>query len=242
MAASTAGYAGFVTRELVFDQVGFGAAAVPYLRGWELQRRVHGRRAADEIPDTCLLLEHQPVYTAGKRTGPQDRPVGDPGAPVIDVDRGGKITWHGPGQLVGYPIIKLAEPIDVIAYVRALEQALIDICTAFGVHPERVAGRSGAWMRGTGAAPDRKIAAIGARVSRGVTMHGVALNCDCDLTWYDRIIPCGITDAGTTSLSAEAGRRITVADVLPVAQRAFAAALEGCRASAAPAGAAALAG
>jgi lipoyl(octanoyl) transferase len=224
-----AGYAGSVTRELVFSQVGFGAAAVPYLQGWELQRRVHEQRAAGEIPDTCLLLEHQSVYTAGKRTQPRDRPVGDPGAPVIDVDRGGKITWHGPGQLVGYPIIKLAEPMDVIAYVRALEQALIDICAAFGVHPERVEGRSGAWMRGHGTAPDRKIAAIGARVSRGVTMHGVALNCDCDLSWYDRIIPCGITDAGTTSLTAEAGRRITVADVLPVAQRAFAAALEGSR-------------
>ena len=217
-----------MTGELLFRQVGFGSAAVPYLQGWELQRQVHEQRAADEIPDTCLLLEHQPVYTAGKRTGPQDRPVGDPGAPVIDVDRGGKITWHGPGQLVGYPIIKLAEPIDVIAYVRALEQALIDICTAFGVYPERVEGRSGAWIRG-GSAPDRKIAAIGARVSRGVTMHGVALNCDCDLSWYDRIIPCGIADAGTTSLSAETGRRITVADVLPVAQRAFAAALEASR-------------
>jgi lipoyl(octanoyl) transferase len=228
-----------VTGELVFSQVGFGAAAVPYAQGWELQRRVHEQRAAGEIPDTCLLLEHQPVYTAGKRTAPQDRPVGDPGAPVIDVDRGGKITWHGPGQLVGYPIIKLAEPIDVIAYVRSLEQALIDICVAFGVYPERVAGRSGGWIRGGGTAPDRKIAAIGARVSRGVTMHGVALNCDCDLSWYDRIIPCGISDAGTTSLSAEAGRRITVADVLPVAERAFAAALEGCRV---PARTAALAG
>ena len=223
----------------MFSQVGFGPAAVPYLQAWELQRRVHEQRAAGEIPDTCLLLEHQPVYTAGKRTAPQDRPVGDPGAPVIDVDRGGKITWHGPGQLVGYPIIKLAEPVDVIAYVRSLEQALIDICVEFGVYPERVEGRSGAWIRGGGTAPDRKIAAIGARVSRGVTMHGVALNCDCDLSWYDRIIPCGISDAGTTSLSAEAGRRITVADVLPVAERAFAAALEGCRA---PARAAALAG
>jgi lipoyl(octanoyl) transferase len=228
-----------VATELVFSQVGFGPAAVPYLQGWELQRRVHEQRAAGEIPDTCLLLEHQPVYTAGKRTAPQDRPVGDPGAPVIDVDRGGKITWHGPGQLVGYPIIKLAEPIDVIAYVRSLEQALIDICVAFGVYPERVEGRSGAWIRGGGSAPDRKIAAIGARVSRGVTMHGVALNCDCDLSWYDRIIPCGISDAGTTSLSAEAGRRITVADVLPVAERAFTAALDGCRI---PARAAALAG
>jgi lipoyl(octanoyl) transferase len=193
---------------------------------------------AGEIPDTCLLLEHQPVYTAGKRTEPADRPFGDAGAPVIDVDRGGKITWHGPGQLVGYPIVKLAEPIDVIAYVRAIEQALIRICAEFGVRAERVEGRSGAWVRdgrsawtGGGADPyrasqDRKVAAIGARVSRGVTMHGFAINCDCDLAWFGKIIPCGIGDAATTSLSAETGRRITVADVLPVAERAVAEALD----------------
>jgi lipoyl(octanoyl) transferase len=223
------GYADGVTGELVFREAGFGAAAVPYLRGWDLQRHTHARRVAGEIPDTCLLLEHEPVYTAGKRTEPADRPLGDPGAPVIEVDRGGKITWHGPGQLVGYPIVKLAEPIDVIAYVRAIEQALIRICAEFGVSAERVEGRSGAWVRGgpgpdhTG--PDRKVAAIGARVSRGVTMHGFALNCDCDLSWFDKIIPCGLKDVGTTSLSAETGRRITVADVLPVAERAVAEAL-----------------
>jgi lipoyl(octanoyl) transferase len=214
-----------VTGELVFVQAGFGAAAVPYLRGWELQRQVHQRRVDGEIPDTCLLLEHQPVYTAGKRTEPADRPLGDPGAPVIDVDRGGKITWHGPGQLVGYPIVKLAEPIDVIAYVRAVEEALIRTCAEFGVTALQVEGRSGAWVRGGAGAPDRKVGAIGARVSRGVTMHGFALNCDCDLAWFDKIIPCGIRDATTTSLSAETGQRVTVADVLPVARRVLAEAL-----------------
>jgi lipoyl(octanoyl) transferase len=218
-----------VTGELVFHEAGFGAAAVPYLRGWELQRHTHARRVAGEIPDTCLLLEHEAVYPAGKRTEPADRPLGDPGAPVIEVDRGGKITWHGPGQLVGYPIVKLAEPIDVIAYVRAIEQALIRICAEFGVPAQRVEGRSGAWVPGgtvsDHTAPDRKIAAIGARVSRGVTMHGFAINCDCDLSWFDKIIPCGLRDVGTTSLSAETGRRITVADVLPVAEQAVAEAL-----------------
>ena len=222
------GYAGWVTGELVFHEAGFGAAAVPYLRGWELQRHTHARRVAGEIPDTCLLLEHEPVYTAGKRTEPADRPLGDPGAPVIEVDRGGKITWHGPGQLVGYPIVQLAEPVDVIAYVRAIEQALIRICAEFGVPTERVEGRSGAWVPGD-AAPDRKVAAIGARVSRGVTMHGFALNCDCDLSWFDKIIPCGLRDVATTSLSAETGRHVTVADVLPVAEQAVADALGATR-------------
>jgi lipoyl(octanoyl) transferase len=213
-----------VTGELCFSYAGFGVDAVEYRQAWDLQRRRHEQRVADEIPDTCLLLEHQPVYTAGKRTEPADRPFGDPGAPVIDVDRGGKITWHGSGQLVGYPIIKLAQPIDVIAYVRALEQALIAICAEFGVHATQVEGRSGAWVTG-GGRPDRKVAAIGARVSRGVTMHGFALNCDCDLSWFDKIVPCGIRDAGVTSLTAETGRPITVADALPVTQRALAAAL-----------------
>ena len=202
--------------ELVFAHAGFGAAAVPYPEGWDLQRLLHERRASGEIPDTCLLLEHQPVYTAGKRTGPLDRPLTDPGIPVIDVDRGGKITWHGPGQLVGYPILALAEPLDVIAYVRALEEALIRCCADAGLATTRVAGRSGVWVTGTG--PDRKVAAIGVRVSRGVTMHGFALNCDCDLGWFDRIVPCGIRDAGVTSLSAETGRRVTVADVTAAAE------------------------
>jgi lipoyl(octanoyl) transferase len=198
--------------------LGFGSA-VEYHQGWDLQRRIHARRVADQVPDSCLLLEHEPVYTAGKRTAASDRPFGDPGAPVVDVDRGGKITWHGPGQLTGYPIIKLREPLDVVAYVRALEEAMIRVCTEFGVKTERVAGRSGVWIIGTDARPDRKVGAIGARVAKGVTMHGLALNADCDLSWYDRIVPCGIRDAGVTTLSAEAGRPITVADVTPVMER-----------------------
>ena len=197
----------------------FGSSLVGYVEGWELQRRVHARRVADQVPDSCLLLEHEPVYTAGKRTAASDRPFGDPGAPVIDVDRGGKITWHGPGQLTGYPIIKLREPLDVVAYVRALEEAMIRTCADFGITTERVAGRSGTWIKGDGPAwPDRKVGAIGARVAKGVTMHGFALNCDCDLSWYDRIVPCGIRDAGVTSLSVETGRPVTVAEVTPIVQ------------------------
>jgi lipoyl(octanoyl) transferase len=206
--------------------VTFGSSPLGYAEGWELQRRVHARRVADEVPDSCLLLEHQPVYTAGKRTAASDRPLGDPGAPVIDVDRGGKITWHGPGQLTGYPIIKLREPLDVVAYVRALEEAMIRTCADFGITTERVAGRSGAWIKGDGGAwPDRKVGAIGARVAKGVTMHGFALNCDCDLSWYDRIVPCGIRDAGVTSLSVEVGRPVTVAEVTPIVQHHLAASL-----------------
>jgi lipoyl(octanoyl) transferase len=199
-----------------------GPAPVDYMEGWDLQRRIHARRVADEVPDSCLLLEHEPVYTAGKRTAASDRPSGDAGAPVIDVDRGGKITWHGPGQLTGYPIIKLGQPVDVVAYVRTLEEAMIRACADFGVAAIRVPGRSGAWIPG---APDRKIGAIGARVARGVTMHGLALNCDCDLSWYDRIVPCGISDAGVTTLTAETGRRITVAEVMPALERHLAGAL-----------------
>jgi lipoyl(octanoyl) transferase len=239
-----------VSDELVFAHVGFGPDAVPYLAGWDLQRAVHQRRADGEIPDSCLMLEHEATYTAGKRTALSDRPIGDPGAPVIDVDRGGRITWHGPGQLVGYPIIKLREPVDVLGYVRALEEALIRTCADFGVRAQRIDGRSGAWVTGAGA-PDRKVGAIGARVARGVTMHGFALNCDCDLSWFDRIVPCGISDAGVTSLSAEAGRRITVADALGAMERHLAGALghatwrrtDGAAALAGgPQGAAALAG
>jgi lipoyl(octanoyl) transferase len=202
-----------------------GPAPVGYVDGWDMQRRVHARRVAGEVPDSCLLLEHEPVYTAGKRTAASDRPFGDPGAPVIDVDRGGKITWHGPGQLTGYPIVKLREPVDVVAYVRALEEAMIRTCAEFGVTAARVAGRSGAWVPGGEGQPDRKVGAIGARVARGVTMHGLALNCDCDLSWYDRIVPCGIRDAGVSTLSAETGRSITIADVTPVLERHLAQAL-----------------
>ena len=206
-ACETAGRKLGKVSELVY--LDFGAAPVEYRTGWDLQRRVHARRMADEVPDCCLLLQHEPVYTAGKRTAVSDRPFGDPGAPVIDVDRGGKITWHGPGQLTGYPIIKLREPLDVVAYVRALEEAMIRTCAEFGVTTKRVPGRSGAWVPGDedAGSPDRKVGAIGARVARGVTMHGFALNADCDLSWYDRIVPCGIRDAGVSTLSAETGRR-----------------------------------
>jgi lipoyl(octanoyl) transferase len=206
-----------VDRELVFIRAGFGTAAVDYLRAWDLQRELHARRVAGEIPDACLLLEHRPVYTAGKRTSPADRPIGDPGAPVIDVDRGGKITWHGPGQLVGYPIVALGEPVDVVGYVRAVEEALIRTCADAGLPTERVDGRSGVWVRTGGV--DRKVAAIGIRVARGVTMHGFALNCDNDLSWFGKIVPCGISDASVTSLSAELGRAVRIGDVLESAQR-----------------------
>jgi len=184
------------------------AGLVPYDEAWQRQRELHDARVAGTADDTVLLLEHPPVFTAGKRTIASERPID--GTPVIDVDRGGKITWHGPGQLVGYPIIALDEPVDVIGYVRAIEEALIRTCAFFGLATERIAGRSGVWVRDAGGGQDRKVAAIGIRVARGVTMHGFALNCDNDLAWFDRIVPCGISDASVTSLSAERGRRTTV--------------------------------
>jgi lipoyl(octanoyl) transferase len=193
------------------------AGLVPYEEAWAEQRRLHAARVADEAPDTVLLLEHPPVYTAGKRTSPWERPVD--GTPVVDVDRGGKITWHGPGQLVGYPIVRLADPVDVVAHVRRVEEVLIAVCADLGVEATRVDGRSGVWVRGAAGAPDRKVAAIGVRVSQGVTMHGFALNCDCDLSWFDRIVPCGITDAEVTSLSQETGRAVGVSDALPYVEK-----------------------
>jgi len=202
-----------VDRELIFIPAGFGDSALPYEQVLDLQRDLHARRVNDEIPDVCLLLEHQPVYTTGRRTSPSDRPLGDPGAPVIDIDRGGRITWHGPGQLVGYPIVRLDDPIDVVAYVRSIEAAMIGACAEFGLSTTRVAGRSGAWV--VGGAKDRKVAAIGVRVARGVTMHGFALNCSNDLAPYAAIVPCGIRDAGVTSLSMLTGRTIAPADVVP---------------------------
>jgi lipoyl(octanoyl) transferase len=188
------------------------AGLVPYEDAWEMQRQLHAKRVDDEGPDTMLLLEHPSVYTAGRRTEPQERPFD--GTPVIDVDRGGKITWHGPGQLVGYPIVKLADPVDVVAHVRRLEAALIEMCAGFGLATERVEGRSGVWVRADDRGPDRKVAAIGVRVAKGVTMHGFALNCDPDMSAFANMIPCGIVDAGATSLSAELGRDITVAEAI----------------------------
>ena len=189
-----------------------------YDDAWAEQRRVHAQRVAGEIPDTVLLVQHPPVYTAGKRTASYERPTD--GTPVIDVDRGGRITWHGPGQLVGYPIVRLPDPMDVVAYVRRLEDVLIRTCADFGVESDRIEGRSGVWIRPPASGDmDRKIAAIGVRVSQGVTMHGFALNCDCDLSAYDLIVACGIADAGATSLTVERGSPVTVADVLPYVEK-----------------------
>ncbi len=206
-----------------FQVAGLGDAAVDYLGAWELQREVHARVVSGAQPDTVLLLEHPPVFTAGKRTDPHERPVDPGGADVIDVDRGGKITFHGPGQLVGYPIVRLPDHVKVVDYVRRVEEALIAVCADFGVATARVPGRSGVWLRAddpaAGDRPERKIAALGIRVSRGVTMHGFALNCDVDLGWYDRFVPCGIADAGVTSLSRELGRDVPVTEVLPSVQR-----------------------
>ena len=186
---------------------------VDYRTAWDEQQRIHEAVVSGTEPGTVLLLEHPSVYTAGKRTQPMDRPVD--GTEVIDVDRGGKITWHGPGQLVGYPIVRLIEPMDVVAYVRSIEGVLIDVCAAFGLATTRIKDRSGVWVPADERGPDRKVGAIGIRVARGVTQHGFALNCDCDLGAFDRIVPCGIRDAGVSSISAELGRRVTVSDVLP---------------------------
>ena len=198
---------------------GLGDDAVDYLAAWDLQREVHADVVAGIRDDTVLLLEHPPVFTAGKRTDPHERPADPGGAPIIDVDRGGKITFHGPGQLVGYPIVTLPDHVKVVDYVRRVEEALIHVCTDFGVTTARVPGRSGVWLRADGRGPERKIAALGIRVSRGVTMHGFALNCDVDLGWYDRFVPCGIADAGVTSLSRELCRDVTIDEVLPAVRR-----------------------
>ncbi len=199
------------------ERVGFGDQAVDYQAAWDLQREVHAAVVAGTGPDTVLLLEHPPVYTAGRRTEPLERPVD--GTPVVDVDRGGKITWHGPGQLVGYPIVRLPGKLDVVAHVRRLETLLIAVCADLGVAAGRVHGRSGVWVAADDRGPERKVAAIGIRVAEGVTMHGFALNCDNDLAWFDRIVPCGIRDAGVTTLSAELDRDVTVLEALPVVER-----------------------
>ncbi|THG35115.1 lipoyl(octanoyl) transferase LipB [Glaciibacter flavus] len=200
---------------LDFVVAGLSANSVPYSEGLDLQRAVHRDVVAGDRPDTVILLEHDPVYTAGKRTSPDERPTD--GTPVVDVDRGGKITWHGPGQLVGYPIVRLVEPIDVVGYVRRLERMLIDVLVEVGVDGVQVEGRSGVWID-RGFTQD-KIAAIGIRVAEGVTMHGFALNCSNGLDAYERIVACGIRDAGITTVSREVGRTVTPTDVLPLVQR-----------------------
>ena len=197
---------------------------VEYRTAWQLQRDLADARVAGG-PDTLLLLEHPPVYTAGRRTEPHERPAD--GTPVVDTDRGGKITWHGPGQLVGYPIIGLAEPLDVVNYVRRLEESLIMVCGNLGLDTGRIEGRSGVWVPAGAGQPARKVAAIGVRVARATTLHGFALNCDCDLNAFQAIVPCGISDAGVTSLSAELGRTVTVDDVRVAVAEAVCHALDG---------------
>lgn len=199
---------------------GLSPAYVPYQDGWDLQRRIHSEVSTGTRPDTLILLEHEAVYTAGKRTEPHERP--QDGTPVIDVDRGGKITWHGPGQLVGYPIVRLQEPMDVVAHVRRLEMILIDVMRPWGVDGYQVPGRSGVWVRRP--LSEDKIAAIGVRVQKGVTMHGFALNCDNSLAGFRDIIPCGITDAGVTTVSETLGRHVTPSDVVDEVTAAFLAA------------------
>jgi lipoyl(octanoyl) transferase len=184
---------------------------VEYEHAWQQQRELHAQRVADSAEDTVLLLEHPPVFTAGRRTEPHERPLD--GTPVVDVDRGGKITFHGPGQLVGYPIVRLPGHVYVVDYVRRIEEAMIAACAELGVTAGRVRGRSGVWLAAAGGRPERKICALGIRVSRGVTMHGFAINADVDLAWFGRIVPCGIADAGVTSLTQELGRHVGVEEV-----------------------------
>ena len=202
-----------------FVVTGLSANSVPYIEALELQRATHHAVVSGSSPDTVLLLEHPSVYTAGKRTEAHERPLD--GTPVIDVDRGGKITWHGPGQLVGYPILHLAEPIDVVGYVRRLESMLIDVLAEFGITAGRVEGRSGVWMNHENPVGAEKIAAIGIRVAEGVTMHGFALNCNNSFDAYSKIVACGILDAGITSMSRVLGREVTTEEVVPVVQRRF---------------------
>lgn len=202
---------------LAIEIVGLAPDYVPYLDAWALQRRIHADVVAGDRSDTLLLLEHEAVYTAGKRTEPQERPTD--GTPVIDVDRGGKITWHGPGQLVGYPIVRLPEPMDVVGHVRRLERLLIEALRVHGVTGYQVEGRSGVWVRRP--LSEDKVAAIGVRVEKGVTMHGFAINCDNTLAGFRGIIPCGITDAGVTTVSEAVGAHVTPSDILATVGRVF---------------------
>ena len=188
---------------------------VDYLPTWELQRSIQTKVIADEAPNTLLLLEHNSVYTAGRRTEDQDKPFD--GTPVIATDRGGKITWHGPGQLIGYPIVKLKNRNDVVGFVREIENSLISALLEIGIKSERYCERSGVWLRdGKG---DRKIAAIGIRVAKGVTMHGFSLNVNPDLSFFNRINPCGFTDSGVTSISNELGKEVTISEVSPIVEK-----------------------
>jgi len=198
-------------------RAGLSPRFVPYLDGWELQRQVHRDVVDGARSDTLILLEHEAVYTAGKRTEPHERP--QDGTPVIDVDRGGKITWHGPGQLVGYPIVRLPEPMDVVAHVRRLERVLIDVLRPLGVDGYQVEGRSGVWLRRP--LSEDKVAAIGVRVQQGATMHGFAINCNNTLAGFGGIIPCGIADAGVTTISEVVGRDVSPAEIVDAVSAAF---------------------
>lgn len=200
-----------------FVSLDLGTRRHDYEEVWAQQREIHADVAAGRRGNTVILVEHEAVFTAGKRTNASDRP--QDGSRVVDVDRGGRITWHGPGQIVAYPILRLREPIDVVAYVRALEQAVMDLSLELGLHTERVAGRSGVWCPATELMRDRKVCAIGVRVAKRTTMHGLALNCDASLADYGRIVPCGITDAGVTTLSRELRRTVTVPEVAPMLER-----------------------
>jgi lipoyl(octanoyl) transferase len=199
----------------IFETLGLDPAFVDYETAWQKQREVHSEVVSGARPETVLLLEHSSVFTAGKRTEEYEKPTD--GTPVINVDRGGKITWHGPGQLVGYPIMRVPEPIDVVGYVRWLEQVLIDSIAEFGVVGERVPGRSGVWVSVDG--DYEKVAAIGIRVAEKTTMHGFALNCDNSLAPYDTIVACGISDARTTTLEILTGQKITPAIAAEVVKR-----------------------
>lgn len=203
------------------------AGLLDYAEGIALQRNLHADVVAGRSPGALVLCAHPSVYTAGRRTEPSDLPTN--GAPVVDVDRGGRITWHGPGQLVAYPIVRLVAPIDVVAWVRDLEQVIIDAAASVGVHAERVDGRSGAWVRGADRTPPAKVGAIGLHVADGVTTHGIAINCTNTLDAYSAIIPCGIADAGVTTLSAAAGRPVTVDELAPVVARRIQDAVDGMR-------------
>lgn len=204
----------------------YNLGTVDYVEMWDRQAELAAQRADDLINDQLLFLEHPNTYTAGKRTQPEDRPTN--GLPVVDVDRGGRITWHGPGQLVCYPIIKLAEPVDVVDYVRRVEEAIIQVVRDLGLQDAgRVDGRSGVWIPGNDTRPERKVGALGIRVTRGVTMHGLALNCNNTLEFYQHIVPCGITDAGVTTLSAELGRDVDTHDMIAPLAAALGAAFSG---------------
>ncbi|MEV6325254.1 lipoyl(octanoyl) transferase LipB [Nocardia sp. NPDC051787] len=211
----------FDTTPIVVEDLGL----IDYHAAWDLQRTIAEQRAEGNGSDHLLLLEHPSVYTAGRRTEADDLPID--GSPVVQVDRGGKITWHGPGQLVGYPIVRLAEPVDVVNYVRRLEEALITVCTGLGLVCGRIEGRSGVWLSATELYAERKIAAIGVRVQRGIALHGFSFNCNSAMDGFQAIVPCGIRDAGVTTLTRELDREVTVAEIKPLVTDAVIRALDG---------------